>query len=202
VPYGFPQFKADVTTWLTGQFGASAIPGTKAVQIEANGNRRKADVLVCVNFKRYSKFLSAGDERHAEGICFYLADGTRVSNYPRQHSANCTTKHQAAGQKFKPMVRVMKNLRGKLIEQGMLDVGEVPSYYLEGLLYNVPNEKFSGTYANTFANSLNWLLQADRSGFVCANEQFYLLREGSHMTWRDAQCTKFLNAAAGLWRQW
>jgi hypothetical protein len=130
------------------------------------------------------------------------ADNTRIANYPDQHSANCTAKHQATNKWFKPMVRILKNMRGKLVEDKIIEEGVAPSYYIEGLLYNVPNEKFGKSYEDSFVNSINWILEADRSKFVCANEQYYLLYENSLVTWRDSKCTKFLTAACDLWKHW
>lgn len=34
------------------------------------------------------------------------------------------------------------------------------------------------------------------------HEQFYLLRENSPVTWRAANCIKFLTKAVELWKQW
>ncbi len=111
-------------------------------------------------------------------------------------------KQQVTNGWFKPMVRVLKNLRGKLVEDEMIEADVAPSYYIEGLLYNVPNEKFGKSYGDSFVNCMNWILEADRSEFLCANEQYYLLREGSPITWRDSKCTEFLAAACDLWKQW
>lgn len=61
------------------------------------------------------------------------------------------------------MVRVLKNLRSKLVADGDLKAGLAPSYYLEGLLYNVPNEKFGNSYADCFVNAMNWIqTEADK----------------------------------------
>ena len=84
----------------------------------------------------------------------------------------------------------------------MLEKGAAPSYYLEGLLYNVPSEFFKTSYQACFINGINWIQKADKSKFVCANEQYYLLREGSPVTWREANCEAFLAAAIKLWNEW
>ena len=104
--------------------------------------------------------------------------------------------------KLRTMVRVLKNLRGKLVENRMIEAGDAPSYYIEGLLYNVPSEKFGKSYDESFVNCVNWILETDRSKFVCANEQYYLLRENSPVTWQDSKCIEFLKAACDLWKQW
>lgn len=84
----------------------------------------------------------------------------------------------------------------------MIASGVAPSYYLEGLLYNVPDEKFGKSYVDSFVKSIDWIQEADRSKFVCANNQYYLLREDSPVTWRAANCDEFLAAAVKLWNQW
>jgi len=200
--YGYFEFKKEVLALLNDTYGDSIKPGDKAIKIAASGSRRNSDVLITTEYRRYHKFLSIYDESHNTGICFYRADNTRVANYPKQHLANCTTKQQATNGWFKPMVRVLKNLRGKLVEDEMIETGVAPSYYLEGLLYNVPNEKFGKSYDDSFVNCINWILDADRSEFLCANEQYYLLREDSPVTWRDSKCTEFLTAACDLWKRW
>lgn len=200
--YMYGDFKRDVLAQLQRKFGAAAKPGDKAVKIAANGARRSTDVLITAQFRRYHRFLAIGDQEYDPGICFYNASGTRIENYPRQHSDNCTAKHQITNSWFKPVVRIFKNLRSKLVDDGTIGNGDAPSYYLEGLLYNVPKEKFGGSYSDSFVNCINWIWDADRSQFVCANGQYYLLRDDTNVTWSSAKCDKFLNAAVDLWKHW
>jgi hypothetical protein len=200
--YTHVQFKKDVLSHLQATFDAAVKPGNKAVKIEASGSRRSADVLICVQFRRYHRFNSIGDQEYDVGVCFYDGANTRIANYPKQHSDNCTAKHKATNARFKPLVRILKNMRTKLVADGVLSSGIAPSYYLEGLLYNVPNGKFGGTYEDAVVNSLNWILGEDRSQFVCANEQYYLLRDGTQVTWTSADCDKFLTAVVELWKNW
>src|SRR3954452_2192160 len=86
---------------------------------------------------------------------------------------------------WEPTVRILKNLRGRLVDEGMIASDTAPSYYLEGLLYKVPNDRFGRSYADTIADSINWILNADRRKFVGANEQYYLLWENGRLAWRD-----------------
>lgn len=200
--YTHVDFKRDVLSVLGANYGDDVDPGDKAINIAANGSRRKADVIAAIQYRRYYKFLSTSNQDFEDGICFFNGVGECIVNYPKQHSENCTAKHQATNEWFKPMVRVFKNLRGKLINDKIIEAGVAPSYYIEGLLYNVPKEKFGNSYGDSFVNCINWILEADRSKFVCANEQYYLLREGPPVTWRDSKCTEFLTAACDLWKQW
>jgi hypothetical protein len=101
------------------------------------------------------------------------------------------------------MARVLKNLRGKLVDDGCIKAGVAPSYYLEGLPYNVPNEKFTSSFQDCFVNAINWIQnEADKSKLVCANKQYYLLWDNSHTSWSKANCELFLRAAVELWNNW
>lgn len=191
--YSLDEFKPSVVAWLTKKYGTDVKPGKKAVFIKGNGGRRDADVLICAKLRRYYSFPQYGSPTFVDGICFFLPDGTRIENYPEKHSENCTAKHQATNQWFKHTVRIFKNLRNTMIEKGTISDGLAPSYFIEGLLYNVPNHRFGGGERLNFSDVLQWLLSADRSSFVCANEQYKLLGNG-HVTWPAQNCTAFLNS--------
>ncbi len=85
-----------------------------------------------------------------------------------------------------------------MVDDGMIGAGVAPSYFIEGLLYNVPDNLFVTSRVNSFVNTLNYLLKADRSKFVCANEQYYLLRD-TPVTWSSADCDQFLGALQNFW---
>jgi len=201
--YAYSNFKIDVFSVLESRYGAAVHAGDKAIVVDATGSRRKSDVLVAIGFRRYFKFQSSYDSEYDEGICFWNGKGERIANYPIQHSANMTTKHQNASNLLKPAARIFKNMRSRMIEDGLIQDGMAPSYYIEGFLYNVPNEKFTSSYQDCVANSLNWYLQeASKPDLVCANEQHYLLRDGSHTCWNQGDCDAFVEAAVELWNQW
>ena len=201
--YTYKDFKGHVVQALRNKFGNSVKPGTKAIKIEGNDNRRNADVIVAFEFRRYYRFESQYNESHVSGMCFFASDGTRIANFPNQHCENLTTKHQATGNKFKPLIRIFKNMRSKMIEDGLIADGSAPSYYIEGLLYNVPDDQFSGDFQNITFNVLQWLNKTkDRSGFVCANKQYYLLRDDFPTCWPCADGANFIDAAIKLWNGW
>lgn len=115
--YSLAQFKSDVLSWLINRYGNKVHPGTKAIFIEGNGARRDADVLVCAKLRRYRRFKDWNDQDYVEGVCFFRSDGTRIDNFPVQHSDNCTQKHKDTRNWFKHSVRVYKNLRNTMIEK-------------------------------------------------------------------------------------
>jgi hypothetical protein len=199
--YSYQQYKADVTKWLVEKYGSGVRPGNKAIYIPAWQNRRECDVLPAIQYRSYSRFNSPADQSYAEGICFHLSDGTQIVNFPKQHSDNCTIKHQATNSWFKPVVRMYKNMRNHMVDQSQLRDGVAPSYFIEGLLHNVPNDKFGNTLGDTFAATFNYVVGADRSTFKCANGIHRLLGI-SHVTWPATNCETYLGALRQFWSNW
>ncbi|MGY8639192.1 nucleotidyltransferase [Bradyrhizobium sp. 14AA] len=197
-PYSYSQYKNDVLRWLTSKYGTSVRAGKKAIYIPAGQNRRECDVLPAIQYRYYYRFNNALDQSYASGICFYLQDGTEIVNFPKQHSDNCTTKHQNTKSWFKPTVRIYKNMRNYMIERNKLAEGVAPSYFIEGMLHNVPNDRFGTSFEDTFVSTYNYLNSADRSQFKCANG-IHALFGTSAVTWRAENCVTYLEALKALW---
>lgn len=197
--YGLSEFKTEVANWLRQKFGNVDV-GQKAIFIPGNGSRRDCDVLPCARFKYYYR-VTESDESFADGICFFLRDGTRIVNFPVQHSDNCTAKHQETKGWFKPTVRLYKNMRNYLIERNIVPEGTAPSYFIEGMLWNVPSEKFGANFESTFVETFNYIINADRSLFKCANG-IHLLLGNTPVNWPAGNCQTYLEALRRLWNDW
>lgn len=195
--YTYTDFKADAAAWL-GRLYNGVHQGTKAVFIPGNNSRRDADVLIAQQFRRYHDFQSLNNQNFDEGVCFYVG-GTRIENFPKQHSANCTLKHQSTNSRFKPMVRIFKNMRNSMIDKGLLGEGLAPSYFLEGMLFNVPTEKFGGSLSDAFVECYNWIVNAERDKLVCANRLHWLVRDNNPTSWPTVNCSTFLTATKNFW---
>jgi hypothetical protein len=191
--YGYSEFKIDAAGWVTRLYNGVA-PGRKAVFVPANGNRRSADILVALQFRRYYEFNALSSQRYEEGVCFYT-NGTRIENFPKQHSANCTEKHQSTNSNFKRMVRVFKNMRNAMIRDGFIAEGVAPSYFIEGMSFNVPNDKFVGSYVDMWIACFNWVVTAERDKLVCANRLHWLVRDDTPTSWPMANFSTFTAAA-------
>lgn len=200
--FTYADFREQVTSHLIAKLGTSVKPGNKAIFVQGNGTRRDADVLPAAEYRRYFSYGPQNTTDYAEGIVFWTNDGTQIVNYPKRHSANCTSKHQATNGWFKPSVRILKNMRNSMIAKGYLTDGVAPSYFLEGMLYNVPNDKFGGTYGDTVVEALNWISASDRAKLLCATEMYYLLHSTSPVTWRAEKLDSYLTAASKFWKAW
>lgn len=200
--YQLADFRRDVLAQLTKNFGQSVKQGNKAIFVKGDNARRDADVLPAAQYRKYFRYTDGGSSDYVEGICFWTADNVQIINYPKQHAANCTRKHQATHGVYKRAVRVLKNMRNRMIDDGYLADGVAPSYFLEGMLYNVPNSHFAPSLQDTVANAINWVIASDRTQLQCANEQYYLLHPTSPVTWRAEKLEVYLDAVRRYWDAW
>ena len=197
--YTFPEFRKDVIAYLTSRFGDAVEPRSKAIKIHGNGTRRDCDVLCCMQNRSYYRFSKTDLNSYYSGICFWDNGQNKIVNYPKQHLSNCTAKHQATTNRFKPTVRIIKNMRNRMIELNLINGDLAPSYYLEGLIYNVPSNHFVSSKVDTIVNCLNWFNNCDRNDLLCANERYYLLRENSNVCWEPINFENFLSATIKFW---
>jgi hypothetical protein len=200
--YTYNDFKADVVSWLKQKFGDAVKIGTKAIAIKGNGTRRDADVLVCTRYRRYTADSTGDDNRYHEGICFFRTDGTRIKNFPKQHSDNCTTKHQRTNEWFKPTVRIYKNVRNRMVDENVIRDGLAPSYFIEGMLWNAPASLYGVSYEDTFVKVFNWVNSADKEKLTCANDLHRLVRTGPLVCWATADFDAYLAALRIYWNEY
>lgn len=198
--YDFKDFKKAVIIRLQNAFGKENITeGKKAIKIKPSESRRSVDVVVAYQYRRYYSWPHG----YTSGIVFPTQSSSEIINYPKKHSDNCTTKHQETDSNFKPMVRIFKNIRSKLVEDRIIEKSTAPSYFIEGLLHNAPKELFIGSYEDMVVNILNWFQNmSDRSKLLCVNEQYYLLRDGVSVCWSPANAQKFISGVIKLWNDW
>ncbi|SNY90313.1 hypothetical protein SAMN04515647_0476 [Cohaesibacter sp. ES.047] len=198
--YSLGTFKEEVTDWLTKNLGQGVKAGSKAIYVPGNNNRRDADVLACAEHRIYHNYPANGNPSYLEGIMFWSKDGEQIINYPKQHSSNCTTKHQNTNGYFKPTVRIFKNIRNRMINEGRLQDGIAPSYFLEGMLYNVPNNLFGTNFQQTVINCFNHIYGIqDKSQLTCANGIHWLLRQGHSVCWSPDNHNTFMEAFKQFW---
>lgn len=201
--YSFEGVKQAVIGHLQQKYGHHYIQiGNKSVKVLANPGRLGADVVICQQYRDYKRFVSTLDQSYDTGILFTSPIGTEIINYPTLHRDNCTAKHQSTKGRFKPTVRMFKNMRGRLIDGGSIAKGSAPSYFIEGMLYNVPDAKFCGSLMDTFGGCVNWLREeADLPKLVCANNKHWLFGSSS-VQWSQDDGRHYLNALAALWNGW
>jgi len=207
--YLWKHFRADVLEALRNHFGTSRISeGNKAIKVSGGGNMLPADVVVCLQYRRYQRFRSISDQSYVEGILFYtIRENQRVINFPKSHYDNGVQKNGSLRTNgwYKPTVRVFKNARTHLVSHGLMANTLAPSYFLECLLYNVGDEAYGGSHEGTFLSVLGWLADAFQTGraggLVCQNEQLKLFGDTPEQ-WVKQNAVQLLKSLAELWRDW
>jgi len=200
--YGIEDFRKEVLRWLEHNYGGAVKDGNKAIAIKGNSKRRDADVLPCAQHRRYTSYSKSTYGSYHQGIIFWTKDGKKIINFPKQHKDNCSQKHNGTNNRFKPHVRIVKNMRNELIGRGKLNDGVAPSYFLEGMLWNAPNSKFVYSRGETFINYWNWLNESTSKDLVCANDLHWLIRDGAEVCWNESDFRTTLDKLAWLWNNY
>ncbi len=94
------------------------------------------DVLPCIE-------TTDGDMRAVE---FWAKDDRgslhHVRSFPSAHVRNTDAKDERTGGAYREVIRAVKHARAALIKEAMIRPEDAPAYFLECLLYNVPDAVF------------------------------------------------------------
>jgi hypothetical protein len=98
--------------------------------------------------------------------------------------------------------KVNPQTEGASIHQGRLGGDVASSYFIECMLYNVPDSYFSGSCEDAFVAAWNWLESAcNPAALMCQNGE--MLPFGpSPGQWSTASAQTFLVALKQLWENW
>ena len=192
--YSWNQFRAEVERALAAYYGSTVVvEGNKCLKVAGQGGRLNADVIPCNTYRHYYDEL-----RYAEGIAFWTRSGTQIVNFPKLHTEHGTRKNEACSTHYKPNVRVFKNARNRCNNS-------LPSYFLECLLFNVPDSRFEAAFASTFFRVVQYLADAKKTGtlasFVCQNGQQKLFGPALHQA-DLASAWRAIDDLANLWNRW
>ena len=198
VTYHWDDFRSDVFNALNVKNSLTINQGNKCINVKTP--YLDADVVVCMQHRLYEKYLNFQDQKYIEGMIFKSHDGWIV-NYPKQHDENGTLKSKNTNGNYYPAVRIFKNIKSQLIDKNIISKEEVPSYFIECLLYNVPDSNFDPTYWKTIYNILLYLNQQEIKNFKCQNGITSLFGDSSDQ-WSVTNAKKFVSGAISLWNKW
>lgn len=200
--YTLEDFRRDVSNAIRRAFPTHAIiEGGKSIKIPRTTNNIPADVVPCLEYRPYRPpQVLLGDATYVDGI--WLRDVQRnhaVTSFPKQSYENGVANHGRTNQWYKLTVRILKNARGWMENNGLIQSGTASSHAIECLLYNVPDQQFGGSCGNTFVNVVNWLNSADLTNFVCQNGIQRLFEQGR---WSVPNARAYIGALVQMWNQW
>ena len=196
--YPYFDFKNDVEHALVSYFGKSAVTrGKKAFDVHANTYRIDADVVPCFEHRRFHG--TPQNNWHYSGTQLFPDGGLSIINWPRQNYANGVAKNTATSRSFKAVTRILKRLRNEMVAGDVAAATVIPSYLIECLVWNVPNELLlPDTYKGAVRSAMAHLWNETRTDDSCKewgeiNELKYLFRPAQ--PWRRDQVNTFLQAA-------
>lgn len=195
--YFYPQFREHAYSALVAVFGARVKWGNKCINVGGEDQRLNADVVPALEYRNYKRYRPHYDTEDDRGIWFQTTQDPKrdVINYPRLHLANGTSKNVTDRTRgnFKPLVRAFKNARDYLIDQNYLPDHITPSYFLECLIYNIPDPVLAQGITSGFRSGAGFLIDSMNQGrlpqFVCQNGVVQLFG-GTPEQWNidDAVC--------------
>lgn len=153
-----------------------------------SGTSLNADLIICNSFRKYTKYPDFN-----KGI--YLKDNTKsIKSFPKIHKENMETKN-AHAKLFKPTVRIFKNFKIELINNHYFPKNDISSYFVESLLFNVPENLFQEKNdEKRVLDICNYLLDknTDLKTFLtpCGQKKLFGLTENQ---WTSNNAKKFIS---------
>ncbi|MFI0406013.1 nucleotidyltransferase [Actinomadura sp. 3N508] len=141
--YSVADFKRDIRLALEVAFGKSAVkPGRIAFRVREQKTTLPADVVPCWEYRRYDR-IKNGEPVYHQGARIFPSSGWPINNYPGIQLENGKDKNSGfrTGGRYKRMTRALKRLQTRLVDDGLLE-DSLPSYLIECLVYNVPDDSF------------------------------------------------------------
>ena len=196
--YSWHEFRSDVVDVLESRFGSAAVdPVGKAIEVDTSKLPLNADVLVCANHRDYYNYPNG----YRSGIAFFDLSGTKIVNYPKKHISKGSTKQTSTNDRFKETVRIFKRARNYLVDNNTLNKENVPSYFIENLLYNVPDGRYTYDKQDRVAKILKYLNTTDYRGWTCQNGITTMFGSGP-AEWNTRYADQYVDAMVTLWDNW
>ncbi len=153
-------FKDEVEDALRNSFGLDVVRKNKSIRINGNSYRKDTDTVPSLRYRDYSNDYLFVESNYVGGIIIKPDVGDEIINYPEQHMANGIEKNKETKYYFKKMVRVGKEMRYRMKDEGYRYASEASSFGVECLLWNVPNDvflKYNDLYVFKFNNIVQYL---------------------------------------------
>ncbi|WP_267643876.1 nucleotidyltransferase domain-containing protein [Haloarchaeobius amylolyticus] len=196
--YSWQAFRTDVADFLESRFGSPAVdPVGKAIEVDTSKLPLNADVLVCADHRDYYNYPNG----YHSGIAFFDLTNTKIVNYPKQHISKGSTKQSSTNDRFKETVRIFKRARNYLVDNNALNKENVPSYFIENLLYNVPDGRYTYDKQDRVKKILRYLNTTDYSDWTCQNGITDMFGSGT-AEWNTRYADQYVNAMVKLCDNW
>lgn len=169
--------------------------GSTAFRIHSSSARVDADVVPCFDYRYYFSPSS-----YREGSKIFKKDGGSLVNYPAQQLEKGVEKDGQTRGCYKQAVRIMKRVENLMVDN--CAHREVPSFFVECLVYNCPNDiLLRPSWTETIRGVIGHIWEGlqgpepsdDSERWLEASECKYLFHSGQ--TWTRADGRDFAKAA-------
>lgn len=206
-PYGdinsLQNFKRGLFYYIQNSNNFNFKLGNKTIKYEGNINYVPADIVPCAYYKGSQLGAPVGTILYDTNLGKYFV------NYPKQHYDNGKLKSSLTNENFKKTVRMFKNARNYAVKKNILSSENIaPSYFLECLIYNVPNNAFKGNESDIFFNVLKWLCdnRQNLESLKCQNQIQklfgYDISNTTYNKWNTSNAIDFIGAITYIWNKW
>lgn len=204
--YTYREFRQDVFTTLKTRFNsASSKPvkwDGKAIEINDGPLPVDVDVVPCRDYRVYHSYPANGEPDIDHGMAFRSRHGNeRIINFPKLHYQNGTEKHT----NYKETVRIFKNARDYYNEYwNSVYTIDAPSYFIECLIYNVPERILKRSdRSDRFVEILDHL-QSDRTDLTTFDQvsEMEILFGDSNTQWEISEAETMFTRLRSMWDDW
>ena len=155
------ELKDEVQDALNQHFrGQGVVRHDKCIKVTGNTYRVDADVVPAYRYRDYSDDYLCDNGNYVGGIEIRPDSGGKILNYPEQHIRLGIAKNKVTKYNFKKCVRIIKNMKEKMKEDGYEVSSKISSFGLESLLWNVEVSaytKYSSILRYTFGEVISFL---------------------------------------------
>lgn len=189
--FSVKRFKQALVAELNKLLNVKISVGTTTILIPAfEPIKHSIDVFPCFKFKYFNQ--------HGGSVRSKLVYDQRLDEhflmFTNLHAVNGNLKDSMTRGNFKRMVRFLKNLVAISSRENNI-IHYVRGYYIECLLYNVPNEMYysnDGKLSSVFLKIINWLNFSNLDDFICQN-QVWSLWGNADGFWDKGSARRFIN---------
>ena len=180
----------------------------KVIVIPAFGKLKHiVEITPCFTFDYYDDIpnMEGGVELSAKapmfkGVLLYDASvGADIITFPKLHAQNGNAKDLACKGNFKKFVRMFKTMNA-IANREQESEDKERGYFIECLLFNVPNQIYSGkNLSDAFIKVINYLANCDMDGFVCQNLIWQLFGSAVEF-WNLSRAEQFVKLIMDLYK--
>lgn len=189
--YGFTEgtfsaseLKDEVEKALNQHFGYQGIERhDKCIKVIGNTYRVDADVVPAYRYRDYSHDYINDSNNYVGGIEIRPDSGGRIINFPEQHIKLDIAKNKITNYNFKKCVRIIKNMREDMRDNGYMISSKISSFGLESLLWNVNVDAYT-KYPNILRYTFDEVISFLKNDFLNYNN--YMEANGIKQLFSDS----------------